>query len=306
MATLPNVQSAPTDLTSILGMLGNGNMMDSLFGQNTTKSGTSTSTTKIDQAGLNSMLADLLGSTQGLSAILGGQRGAGMYNSSVNNLLASDFITRMAGQVAQRNSTTTGATTDKIARKPQVRPEQAFLASLLKNLGKTQLQAKLPTSQDKRLQRTEMPTDQTISESQTGSLPALEQSMGYETGSLDPTATGGDNYGYDTGAGMEYAGLDYNWGWEGAQVADPWLTDNGFTGSDYAYIDTDPVGGLSDFSGSSVGGGDFYSDPFSSFSVFDTSSFSSPSVSSGGGGADFGIQDFGGWGGGSNDYFGWF
>lgn len=74
-----------------------------------TSGGTATRTEQntISKEGMDAALANIIGGTNGLAAVSGGQRSAGGYNSSVNTLLTNDLLTRAAGQVAQANSTKT-------------------------------------------------------------------------------------------------------------------------------------------------------------------------------------------------------
>lgn len=92
-------QNSGSDLGSILQSL------PALAGLFTGKSSTTTEGT--DAAGQAAMLQQLLGGTQGLAAVTGGQHSAGLYNSSVNTQLTNDLLTRATAQVAAANKTTT-------------------------------------------------------------------------------------------------------------------------------------------------------------------------------------------------------
>lgn len=72
-------------------------------------SGTTTSSTSsnISSQGINAILQQALGSAQGLSAVAGGQRSAGLYNSSTNQLLIDDLLTRTSGELAKQQAGTT-------------------------------------------------------------------------------------------------------------------------------------------------------------------------------------------------------
>lgn len=72
--------------------------------------GSSTTTTtqsNISQEGINAMIADILGGNQGLASIAGGQKAAGGYNSSTNQLLINDLLARTTAQVAKATAGTT-------------------------------------------------------------------------------------------------------------------------------------------------------------------------------------------------------
>lgn len=86
---------------------------------NLIKGTSSTSTTKpnISPEGINAILQQILGGSQGLASVASGQRSAGLYNSTTNQLLTNDLITRTAGELAKQSagSTTTLKTPPKIA-----------------------------------------------------------------------------------------------------------------------------------------------------------------------------------------------
>lgn len=92
-------------------------------------SGTTTSSTSsnISSQGINAILAQALGSAQGLSGVAGGQRSAGLYNSSTNQLLINDLLTRTSGELAKQQA----GTTTKQKTGPQFNPVSTlgFLAA---------------------------------------------------------------------------------------------------------------------------------------------------------------------------------
>jgi len=99
IAALPNSGAGLSSLQDLYNLIN---------GSTTTTSGGTTVTNEgISQDGLNAMLTNALGSTNGLAAISSGQRGAGGYGSSVNTLLTNDLLSRAAGQIAANNKTTT-------------------------------------------------------------------------------------------------------------------------------------------------------------------------------------------------------
>jgi hypothetical protein len=80
----------------------------------TSKTGSTSSTTKsnLTKEGMDAVIAQVLGGTNGLAAIANGEKTAGLYNSSTNQLLTNDLITRTAGELAkQQAGTTTSANT---------------------------------------------------------------------------------------------------------------------------------------------------------------------------------------------------
>lgn len=73
-------------------------------------SSTQTTSSNISKPGMDALLQQILGSAQGLSSIASGQRGAGLYNSSTNQLLLNDFMTRAAGELEKQRAGTTSTT----------------------------------------------------------------------------------------------------------------------------------------------------------------------------------------------------
>ena len=93
------------------------NLYKTINGTTTTDSGsTATSSSSLDQAGMNAMLKSSLEGTQGLAAVSSMQRGAGGYNSSTNTLLTNDLLSRLTSQIAQNNvsKTTTQGPQSKV------------------------------------------------------------------------------------------------------------------------------------------------------------------------------------------------
>jgi len=70
-------------------------------------SSTQTSGKNLDEKTLASMLQSALESNQGLAAVTQGQKGAGLYNSSTNRLLANDLLSRLTARVAEAGATET-------------------------------------------------------------------------------------------------------------------------------------------------------------------------------------------------------
>lgn len=73
-------------------------------------SSTQTTSSNISKPGMDALLQQILGSAQGLSSVASGQRGAGLYNSSTNQLLLNDFMTRAAGELEKQRAGTTTTT----------------------------------------------------------------------------------------------------------------------------------------------------------------------------------------------------
>ena len=74
-----------------------------------TNTGTVTTSESVSPDAVNALVRSILEGTNGLAAVSQGQRTAGLYNSSTNQLLANDLITRTAGQAAALNRSSTVA-----------------------------------------------------------------------------------------------------------------------------------------------------------------------------------------------------
>lgn len=71
------------------------------------KGSTQTTTSGVSAAGVTAQIQNALGGTQGLAAIMQGQKSAGLYNSPTTQLLTNDLVTRTAANAAAANTTTT-------------------------------------------------------------------------------------------------------------------------------------------------------------------------------------------------------
>lgn len=69
--------------------------------QSMSGSGTQTSKLNITQEGFDKIVQDIMGSEQGLAQLLQGQSVAGLYGASTNTLLAQDFVSSLAGELAK-------------------------------------------------------------------------------------------------------------------------------------------------------------------------------------------------------------
>lgn len=73
-------------------------------------SSSQTTSSNMSKEGMDALLQQILGSSQGLAAIAGGQKASGMYNSTVNQMLMNDFVTRAAGELEKQRAGTTVTT----------------------------------------------------------------------------------------------------------------------------------------------------------------------------------------------------
>jgi hypothetical protein len=68
---------------------------------------TETTSSNISKEGVSALLSQILSGTQGLASVAGGQRSAGLYNSTVNQQLINDLLTRTSAATASQQSGTT-------------------------------------------------------------------------------------------------------------------------------------------------------------------------------------------------------
>lgn len=128
MMTQSDPFASLTGFSNLLGLFKNGTTT-------TQQSNTSTSTPNISAAGMQQMIEDILGGTQGLASVATGQKTAGLYGSSTNQLLTNDLLTRTAGELAkyQAGTTTTSNQTGSSTKRAPLNP----LASIGTLLGIT-------------------------------------------------------------------------------------------------------------------------------------------------------------------------
>lgn len=105
MATAPMAPvNTAGNIESVLKLIQGGS--DLFKGSSTT----STTRSDISQQGVNQLLQNILASNQGLGAVSGAQRSAGLYNSSTNQMLINDLLARATGEVESRRAGTTTTT----------------------------------------------------------------------------------------------------------------------------------------------------------------------------------------------------
>lgn len=91
-----------------------------------TTSGSQTSSTKSDisKEGMDALLRQILESDKGVASIVSGQNKTGLYNSTVNQQLLGDFLSRAAGELAvkQAGTTTTSTSSQSTSQDPTLNP----------------------------------------------------------------------------------------------------------------------------------------------------------------------------------------
>lgn len=128
MATMAKVQAPESPLASILSAVPN---LANLFldkNTNTTTTGnvggsTQSQQTILSPEAINALVKSIMEGSSGLASVASGQKGAGLYNSSTNQLLTNDLISRTSGEVAARSAPT--VTTNSGSKNTNVVQQQA-------------------------------------------------------------------------------------------------------------------------------------------------------------------------------------
>ncbi len=114
------------DVSSLLGTLSN-----IFLGSNTTQ----TQQTHLTPEAMNRLIQQMMEGTSGLAAVSGGQRNAGLYNSSTNQLMVNDLLTRVAGEAGVRGAKTTNTSTIAPQLSPAIGAAGLGLWQLLASMG---------------------------------------------------------------------------------------------------------------------------------------------------------------------------
>lgn len=96
---------------------------------------TSSTSTNISKEGVTQQINDILQGSNGLAAVAGAQKTAGLYNGSTNTLLTNDLLARASAQVAAKNATTTTTQTKKASVTKQNLEQLLATQGLKKILG---------------------------------------------------------------------------------------------------------------------------------------------------------------------------
>lgn len=134
-----NFSSSFTDLNA--GLFGT-NQDVSRNGSSTSKATGSQSGTNIEQLdisaeGVQKILQDILGGSQGLAAIFSEDNVAGLYNSSVSKQASGDLLSKLAGEIAKltaKKITTQDVTTEQDQKTNQQTTDRSSSPGLLSNL----------------------------------------------------------------------------------------------------------------------------------------------------------------------------
>lgn len=109
--------------------------LPSLAGLFTDKTTTGTQQTMLSPEANAAVLRQILGGSQGLASVTSGQGAAGLYNSTTNQMLTNDLITKAAGDVAVRSAPTVSSQTQQKQASPLKTVSSLLLPSLLKKSG---------------------------------------------------------------------------------------------------------------------------------------------------------------------------
>lgn len=106
-ASIPMKQNNLSEITELVSLFKS--LPTLTEGSNVRTTGPSTTTTKSDitSEGMQAMLNSILSGTsgiQGLAQLSQGQKVAGLYNSTVNQQIVNDLLTRASGEVAQKSA----------------------------------------------------------------------------------------------------------------------------------------------------------------------------------------------------------
>ena len=105
------------------------------------KRGIETEQLEIDEAGIAKILQDVLGGTEGLASIFGGEQTAGLYSGTVAAQASGDLLANLIGEIAKVTAKKTVRTGEDITRTSKA---EESTKGLLPELGSAQ-QIKLST-----------------------------------------------------------------------------------------------------------------------------------------------------------------
>lgn len=104
----------------------------------TSKSGSSSTQTNITPEAMQAILTQILGGTAGLASVANGEKTAGLYGSSTNQLLTNDLLTTAAQKAALAGASTTTTKREDPALSPGKTAAAIGGLSLVQNLLKDQ------------------------------------------------------------------------------------------------------------------------------------------------------------------------
>ena len=95
----------------------------------TTKDAFSSSSSKmiLDEEGIDKIIADILGSEQGLASIFGKENTAGIYDSTVSAQASGDLIANLVGELAKLTAETVQTREDTVTETSETKTESEGL-----------------------------------------------------------------------------------------------------------------------------------------------------------------------------------
>jgi hypothetical protein len=219
-----------------------GNSSGGLLGGSTTTTdsgGTTSTVGNLTTDQMTAIVSNILGGTGGLADVSMGQKGAGIYNSTVNSQLTNDLLTRITTQVAASNAgkTTTTSPTQKTATPPNLIDQTiAKLPSLALTYGAAKIGSPILGAASKKLGLDSAGKSAADWINGLGSSPS-SGSLSGETMAANDTAGLGDAWGSSSGVdtvGSTLAGGGVDAGYNGASMS---VADT--AGADAAWNTTD-------------------------------------------------------------------
>lgn len=123
--------SDPQKITGALGDIFGSSSEISTSGSGTV-AGTVTEQLEIDEAGIQKILQDILGSEQGLANIFSEEQMSGLFSSTVSKQAAGDLLANLAGEIAKLTAKKV-QTTDTTKTSTDTQKDEE--AGLLKTIG---------------------------------------------------------------------------------------------------------------------------------------------------------------------------
>lgn len=132
-------QTGFSDITGAAqAILGGSSGVDATTAGTTTTTGKQTEQLKLDQAAIAKIIEDVLGGTEGLASIFGGEQTAGIFDSSVAAQAAGDLTSKLVGEIAKLTGVREITTEEEAVvdtRTEQVSESEGLIQGLFSSLG---------------------------------------------------------------------------------------------------------------------------------------------------------------------------
>lgn len=123
-----------------------GTLVPSRSSSSASQNQTQTRSLKIDQAGIDKLIYDVLSSDQGLAALSGGENIVGGSASSTKALLSQDLVTKLIGEIAKLTAEETVSTTSSQSSSSKKKP--SIICTKLYELGLLEKELYLAARED--------------------------------------------------------------------------------------------------------------------------------------------------------------